>query len=187
MELLPIKMEQNGNFFWAKNGFLQHRFGGYVGGDVLRVKRYENNDQRFTSIKTPKFYKTGVLIEADCNCFDVETDFNGYNEDRSSTKRHYVNKLFFNNHNELVFEQRDFRRYATPEGQILKHFGNSTIHLANNGIGVYKKGETNFYTYEYLEGKFKAEQEKRKTQEINLTYETRKYELNGTLLPEIVF
>ena len=157
MDLLPIKIKENKNFCYDEARLLCHWSGHYIGEPRYRFKEHTKEErEKYVCHETIKVYPTGVLVEYDSNCFDVENEMDSYNHDDDDMafeeatddcmyprhtsahekRRHYINKMFFNNNGEMVFSQQDYRIFATLIGEELVHLCDSTVSITDKGIGV---------------------------------------------------
>lgn len=162
-------IKENKNFYWSKEGFLYHFSGEPVGEPHYRFKKITDEERRkyICHEKSIQVTPHGVLVEYDSNCFDVEDAESGYNRDDDGIetsaspsemtgcysyhsspdkRRHYINKMFYNNNNELVFEQNDYERFGTITGEELLHLCDSTVTLTDKGIAVMRRSIAKEFT-----------------------------------------
>jgi hypothetical protein len=153
-------IKENKNFYWDEQGFLCHYSGENVGAPHYRFREHSEQERRkyICYEKSIKVTPHGVLVEYDSNRFDVENELDSYNNDDYSAKfhkrvfyglhrrrsvpekrRHYINKMFYNNNNELVFEQNDYMVLPTLIGQELARLCDSTVKLTDKGISVVRR------------------------------------------------
>ena len=166
MELLPIHISQNQNFYFDDEGILCHFSGRNIGEPHYRfrnnskeyLEKYFSKEEleNYVCSETIKIYSTGVLVECDSNCFDIEDEISGYNRDdddvsfkpseelegfisrtsKQDKRRHYINKMFFNNNGEMIFSQRDYQKFATLIGDELVRLCDSTVKITDKGIEI---------------------------------------------------
>jgi hypothetical protein len=152
--------KENRNFYWDNDNFLWHYTGKAVGTPNYRFcnPTDEERQKYICHEKEIRITPNGVLVEYESNCFDIEDEIGRYNRDDDdikyqdseltgftakfsdeSKRRHYTNKMFYNNNNELVFMQKDWEQFATLIGEELVHYCDSTVELTDKGISVTRK------------------------------------------------
>jgi hypothetical protein len=153
-------IQENQNFYWDEDGFLCHFTGEYVGKPRYRFHEPTDEERKkyICYEKSIQITPNGVLVEYDSNCFDIEDEISGHNRNDDNAKyseselswataihsgedkrRHYINKMFYNNNNKLVFEQEDYAKFATLLGDEMVHLCDSEVALTNSGISVKRR------------------------------------------------
>jgi|GEM_PF-5068135 len=163
MNLLPINIEQNKNFFYDERGFLCHYTGEFVGMPRYRFSvKSEQHHKECIVHDTIKVYSTGVLVEYDSNCYDVENERDSFNlNGGGDERRHYINKMFFNNNGEMVLNQQDYIKPATLIGQELVRLCDSSVTITDKGIEIKRENiATEFPALNNMIGDFKGSGER---------------------------
>jgi ribosomal protein S3AE len=168
-------IEENKNFYWDEQGFLCHFSGKDVGEPYYRFRERSDKERQEYNCHEKSIQVTphGVLVEYDSNRFDIENEVNGFNRDDDDVRvtdsgitgfrshyskpeklRHYINKMFYNNNNELVFEQPDYIQCETLNGDELVHLCDSTVTLTDEGIAVTRRNIANDFSHIELKCSF---------------------------------